>query len=248
MNKNTDSIEHLTWDSNFFNIKVGKVLQSTIEALDFDEILLSAKVHRYDLIYFFVDKNEFITDKHLLQYNGRLVDTKLTFSKSPSTIKSLSISNIVDIKNKVIDKHILNQLYKLAYQSGEYSRFKLDENIGFDKFLLLYQTWVDNSLNTDLTNNFFISKIDDRVLGMLTLKLNTNSNIAKIGLLAVDAMYRGDGFGTRLLNAAESFLYNERVNELIVETQLSNSLACQFYLKNKFKLIKTEFVYHFWIK
>jgi dTDP-4-amino-4,6-dideoxy-D-galactose acyltransferase len=180
-------------------------------------------------------------------FNCKLLDTKLTFEKSLVKNHLSSNPQIFDLLLEKDKINNLESLYQLAYQSGEYSRFKIDQNIGEFKFKLLYETWINNSLNYKLASNFLVFKLYNKILGLVTLKTDINDRTAKLGLLSVKELERGKGIGRSLLQESEIILLNAGVEKLSVETQKLNSLACNFYLKNNFLLQKTEYIYHFWI-
>jgi dTDP-4-amino-4,6-dideoxy-D-galactose acyltransferase len=243
LNQDNINIEYLFWDTTFFNIKIGRVILN--EEIDLNEILLKANEQEYKLLYIF-SKTKL---SHSLDnfFNCKLLDTKLTFEKSLVKNQLPSNPQIFDLLSEKVNINNLEILHQLAYESGAYSRFKIDQNIGESKFKLLYETWINNSLNYKIATNFLVFKNYNEILGLVTIKTNIIDKTAQFGLLSVKEEDRGKGIGSSLLHESETILLNAGIEKLSVETQKLNSFACNFYLKNKFLLQKTEYIYHFWI-
>ncbi len=107
-------IKKLDWDSDFFQIKVGEFIlnnnKNEIGKIDFD------------LIYVKSD-SEFQLD--ITGFEKTFTEIKTIFSKSNSFFNQSNqeIKRISDVKYNI------NELYDLAFESGKYSRFKLDKNL-----------------------------------------------------------------------------------------------------------------------
>lgn len=233
----------LEWDSNFFQRKIGKLELNSVEEIHIlPEFMNIKKKEGYELVYVFISEASFeLPNEFLNKYNAKLVDTKCIYEKKVSR----------QLYNN--DKAILiwklgmsfEVLYDLAVQSGEYSRFRLDDNIGEYNFIKLYHTWVDNSLNKKIADDILIYQEDNRILGFVTLRYSLNK--ATIGLIAVDKTARHRHIGTSLFEYTEYYLTEKNINSLDVATQKANSIACAFYEKHKLALIKKTHIYHFWL-
>ncbi|AXT50977.1 GNAT family N-acetyltransferase [Aquimarina sp. BL5] len=226
-NKLNKEIEFLEWDSNFFNIRVGRVY-SDLKKIDL------TKVSDFDLIY--------IHSKILLENTSlHLYDKKVTFEKNITSIKkNLETSSITKY-----DKELTKELTDLAIASGTYSRFKLDPNLShrFEDFFTL---WIKNSLNGKLADFVYVYKKENKVIGFISLK--KNDSYYQIGLIATSSLHRGLGIGSILLQKAEEIAKSEKISRIIVVTQLDNQIACNFYKKNGYQIKSTEYIYHHWFK
>ncbi len=228
------TLRRLEWDSDFFGLEVGEL--SITNALNKDLILdLSA----FDWI---VVKQTTDIAVPLNNFENTLKETKCTFSKSMNGNKS----HILKIAIQDNDKQMIQpeQIYDLAYESGKYSRFKLDANLSTQKFKKLYQKWVDNSLNHKFADKVFFIKDDDSILGFVTIKKNLDH--ASIGLIAVSEECQGKGYGRQLLQKAENYCISEGIKELRIPTQKKNSVACHFYKKNNYQLSEELILKHYW--
>lgn len=224
-------INLLKWDSQFFNRKVGEV------ELNSNNITF-LPLNDYELIYL---KHSGHVELHIENFKHTLTDSRVVFKRTlkpcNSTIRDENISWVSSTDDKYI-------LYDLAIESGRFSRFNLDPFIDKKDFTRLYKIWIDDSISQKISDGFLVYKIENRIKGFVTFKLE--SGFGLIGLLAVNFEERNLGIGRRLIKAVEMQLLKNDVNELRVETQTQNEIACQFYLKNEFRNFSFYQIEHFW--
>ncbi|QXP69635.1 GNAT family N-acetyltransferase [Polaribacter sp. R2A056_3_33] len=219
--------EYLEWDSIFFGVDVyrGKC-KSAVKA---NEIQLNK-----GLTYLFCKEEVKLQEKSLF-------DVKITFAKR-LTKKRLKIDS--QIISYPLDNKVSKELLNLTYQSGQYSRFKIDPKIPNDKFLDFYKLWISNSVNRSFSNEVFTYKIDGIDVGLITLKKDKET--CKIGLLSVDEVQRGKKIGSKLMLAAEKWALDNECKEILVETQEQNKIAVAFYKRMKYNIVQKEYIYHLW--
>jgi len=234
MTTSLPQITSLPWDSAFFGYRIGR-LALTIDDTDaLETTLAQARQEGYALLY--------VTAPQPLgpRYEDQKVDTKVTYAQA------LSMAGEADPAIRPFgpedDREVL---YDLAYQSGAYSRYRLDPRFGEEAFRRFYRTWMDNSLTGKLADQTFVHPSNGRITGFLTVQQHGSQ--ATIGLLATDEGSRGRGIGTALLRHLMAWLYPRAVTELSVVTQGDNGPACRFYERNGFTLQETISVYHFWL-
>ncbi|MDR0559103.1 MAG: GNAT family N-acetyltransferase [Prevotellaceae bacterium] len=232
------AIKYLSWDSIFFNKKIGKI--DITNLLNLSKLLKLAQQEDYKLIYVFDNKGFFVEENILRQYNGKLVDKKILFEKSLSVIS--------DSPNSVVfyeEFDLTPELENLAYISGEYSRFKRDKNFAENDFYRMYKTWIENSIKHQIAESVFIAKENGLIKGMATLKID--EKVGHIGLLAVSPDTQGKGYGKALIQACENEALTKKITTIEVPTQFDNRQACCFYEKCGFKIKSITDIYHFWL-
>lgn len=230
----------LAWDSQFFGCKIGRVSLTHASADILNRMLETARQQQYDLIYAFTDAESKLPLRVLRAHNGQFVDNKIVYEQLLTTpISTVSASVCLAAADD------LGRLYELAYQSGEYSRFRLDPAIGEASFQRLYRQWVDNSLSGVVADAVFVWQANGTVAGFITVKKTIDTGI--IGLIATDIRHWGQGIGTALVNHAKAYAAESGLNRLEVATQGRNTLACRFYEKNLFVIKSETNVYHFWL-
>lgn len=215
-------IEKLEWDSGFFEKDIFRI---TLENEDFDPEMLEFPDSFYYL--FSSRKQDFLKSK--------LKDQKLVYSKELSSKKDDNMS-IVEYDGAIND-----QLLKLAFESGAFSRFKLDDQLNH-KFEELYSKWLENSLNKKFADLVLVYAEEEKILGFITVKLNVDHGL--IGLIAVDEDARGKGIGKSLIQKVENFCIDHGLKILKVPTQMANKVACSFYERNEFEIESLTYIYH----
>ncbi|HRG57649.1 MAG TPA: GNAT family N-acetyltransferase [Bacteroidia bacterium] len=232
MNK---EIEHLNWDSNLFGYKVGKISLKIDE--DENKINFPGNSKAFKLIYIFSEKA--LDEEFCRTNNASLVDIKVELVKilDHKTLIDAASTNIIQLSS------LNNALLDLVFQSGTYSRFKIDSKFVANEFEKLYQIWIENSLKSENTLVFGYI-INNELLGFQTLLLNDKE--AEIGLIAVDANNRGTMIGKKMLNFACNSAIEKGIHHIKVSTQKHNEMAMNFYLKNGFVVVKNTYIYHIW--
>jgi dTDP-4-amino-4,6-dideoxy-D-galactose acyltransferase len=228
-----NKIQYLEWDSKFFGYKIGKII--------FDENINDTQLkfdqEDYQLIYLF--SKEKLNNEFQKKINANLVDIKIEFIKKAVVVNS-EFANHLEIK-KI--NHITDDLLQLVYESGVYSRFKLDQNFKNNEFEKLYEAWINKALN-DFNSMVIGAFIDSKIVGFISLGIK--QGIADIGLIAVDEHARGKHLGTLLLGEANNFAIKNNSEYLTVVTQENNIQAMKFYERNGFSVDKKNYIYHLW--
>jgi len=233
-------IEYCTWDSGFFDKKIGKIEYDWSPEGDLIQLFQTAKEDGYQLIYVFGDGDTFVPDAVLNQFNGRLVDRKCLYSKTITADDSCE-SNAVEYKLT----ELTHDLESLALLSGAHSRFRLDKGFDNADFERLYAIWINRSLKKEIADKIFVVAEPDKVMGMITLKIN--EDVGHIGLCAVSEAAQGKGYGGNLIKACVNELLSKKVYQLEVPTQMDNRSACRFYEKCGFSIKSITNTYHFWL-
>lgn len=224
-------IEPVVWDSDFFGYPIGKLILNHDEVIDAEVCSKSA----YKLIYVFSESA--LTVKQQNGVHADLVDCKVdleVFSKAEPISSNGHIVPIRELTPKLLD---------LVYQSGHYSRFKLDKQFANREFEQLYLEWITKALN-DKDQQVLGFMEEDKLVGFVTL--GNKSSAANIGLIAVDEMYRGKSIGKHLIRESHRFAQQNRLNKITVTTQWVNDGAMQFYLQQGFEVVKKLYIYHLW--
>lgn len=239
------TIEKLDWDSDFFNLKIGKIVPSNL--LDAEKMLRQAKSEEYDLVYCFDHScNLAFPQKTLKVFNGKMVDTKVIFHWT-TNLEDAALTTVNLNAIELYKQHtIVPTLEQLAFDSGIYSRFKIDANFKQNDFERLYTKWIENTIDRPDKSYLFTYKEDELITGFITLDMH--KDIPSIGLIAVNSAYRGKKIGQKLLVQVKKTALENGYLTLSVATQKNNQLAYNFYLKNNFKEHSQTNIHHFWIK
>lgn len=227
-------IKHLSWDSDFFKIKIGRIDLNSDEKEKIQPLINKAISEGYQLLYLFADKETEI-----------LIDGKTVEPADIKRVYETSVGDKANSENIIADytgecKDILS----LALQSGLYSRFKTDPNFGPQSFVNLYKKWTESSVNKSIANYIaVIAEDENQAFG--TLKIDGNKGV--IGLFAVDENHRRKSLGKKIMQSIFNYVKEKNVDELEVATQRQNIEACLFYEKMGFKIKSETFIYHIWL-
>lgn len=233
-------LELLKWDTDFFGIKIGRILFDSTESR-LTALLDKAKKQGYRLVYVFSDENRFLNSDILGSSNGKLVDRKIVYQKRVCSYDVLNEKTIYPYTSSENTEKLLD----LAYISGKYSRFRLDENFPIGSFERMYKEWLLKSLNGELADVVYLARENNKVSGFVTLRCGKDSG--DIGLIAVNTENQNKGIGAKLIHACEEYLYKKSIDNLKVPTQMDNIQACRFYEKCGFVKISVTNIYHFWV-
>ena len=220
------------WDSEFFKINIGVL----VLPFDYNKEISG---DQFDLIYLNTLQDFQVK---LINFSETYSENQLCLVKNKLKSSHINVPNISPVS--ILNDSEINVLYELAFESGKYSRFKLDKNFSEIDFRKLYKKWVDNSLNLEIADEVLVYKISDIIQGFITYKIYNDG--AQIGLIGVSKTQQGKGIGKQLIAAVEKRLVSKNIKILKVKTQFQNIDACRFYNKLGFKIEHRIFIKHFW--
>lgn len=236
-------IEKLIWDSNFFNLKIGKCIIYDDNEFDLNTFKKKAEIENYDLIYIF--KHNSLFNKNIVfNLNLDLIDIAVEMSKVFS-------SHLIDIKhfelkNALTEKE-LAESYLIAEQTSIVSRFHKESMIAESLTKKLYRAWIDNSLNRSFSDGLFIEKIDDSVVGIHIIKTDIENRIGHFTLTGVRSDIKRKGIGCKLWN--QSFQYwasQNNIDVIMSPFSLQNKESLHFHLNMGFNRVENiSYVYHY---
>jgi len=226
----------LSWDSDFFDLSIGQVNLKSQNGIG-----CGIGVEGFDLVYVFSD----FPLKNIKQYSYH--GTRVKFNKILSEKNNEIIENIQLLDNDYYCEH-KKEIKNLAYISGCFSRFNLDTQFGSKRFQVLYDQWIENTLNNIYDNIFLVYKqnLTDKPIAILTGLVNFDSNVSKVGLLGVDINERGKSIGSLILKYFENEVIFYNKSEIEIYTQIENINACNFYKGMGYNEGKIQYIYHLW--
>jgi dTDP-4-amino-4,6-dideoxy-D-galactose acyltransferase len=234
--------KNLEWDTDFFGYKIVQLLLTNTDIAKFNRLIAELKSNGVKLAYVYPEDE--ISKSTLHKKNVPLVDTKITFEKDLVTTKEFQTN--FEEKVPYNENYNYEQLLNLAFESGKYSRFKLDQNFINREFEKLYKTWLDKSISKDIADDVLVYLDRNNITGFVSIKNDCDK--LKIGLIAVDQNYQGKGIGKKLMQHVESIALAENLKKISVETQKQNDGAMAFYQSCGFSVVETKEIYHLWIK
>ncbi len=233
-------IEFLDWDSRFFGYPVEVARLSDLSALerDFRQTRQQALELGLRLLYIetpFLDNHQ----RQTCQTAGvTAVSINVGYVKTVVTDMPCAPSSVIQPCREYHPA-----LRALVLQSGSYSRFRRDPGFRNREFERLYDEWLAASLRGDDGKIVLVVGPSSLPRGLITLEPGAK---VRIGLLAVDARWRGRGIGRSLVAEAERHCGLRSRNELEVATQKANQEACRFYERCGFHCVFEKEIFHAW--
>jgi len=233
-------IAPLAFDSHLFSLDVKSLEIPTDFPISgvFDPI----QETDFDLLYIFSKRP---IETELLQYekliNLSYSDEKVVFAGSVENL--ISTNSTISVIANTFESADVSLLERLAFQSGKFSRFYLDQKLPKKAFNTLYSTWLSKSLSKEYADDYYIA-YDGKAVGLLTSSIRAGD--AQIGLLAVDKHSRGKGIGRHLLSRFATEMKDRGIEKVIIPTQRANINACGFYQSLGLSESEHKFIYHCW--
>lgn len=243
MDQNTQAqCKVLDWDSALFGIPVALVHQPHLTAEELTRVIAGLKRQQIRLVYWPTDRE--IEPALVQPLGGLLVSRKVTFVIDFRLANCGAIPPAASVES-FTDAMSAADLENLAVQSSAYSRFSLDPHFPGEKTVSLYQTWIRRSIRKEIAFEVLVIRDAGRIAAMITL--GDKNGRGDIGLLAVDAQYRGRKYGETMVRAAQRSFIARGYKLGQVATQGENIAACRLYTKCGYAMEKVEYYYHFWL-
>ena len=252
MNFNNDrfSLKFLEWDTGLFCVNSAKlVLKNEIFNKDIESIENKISLNGYEFITV-VNVNNSAHNNRLIYRLGDvfLADVNVQFEKCINVMGlecdenlggnedegKVVVSNNVSFNEDILD---------ISQSEFRYSRFFVDRNLINSDYV--YLEWTRNSFGRE--DKFFACyEEENRVDGFVIFSFEDKMDTLIIELIAVRSEVQGNGIGRVLLRSIEEYASRNLVHSIRVGTQLDNIRAQNFYIKNGFKHIYNNSIYHLW--
>jgi GNAT superfamily N-acetyltransferase len=233
-------IDYLKWDSDFFNLKIGRIEVSNklkFNKLDFSK----SDIMSYDLVYLFSYDGP-INSESFLPNRLDLVDIMLTMSKP---FEADELEQSIEFRTELTNSELI-ECYEIARQTSVVSRFYKEPLIGKEKTIELYHKWIDNSINQKFSDGIFVYKHEGRIIGIHIIKTDVQKGNGIFTLTGVHNDFQGMGIGKRLWK--NSYLFwqsNYNLTQIISPFSLNNTGSFNFHLKMGFNKIESiKYIYH----
>jgi dTDP-4-amino-4,6-dideoxy-D-galactose acyltransferase len=240
----TDSFcQFLEWDSNFFGVRIGRVIAPTLTESALERIGEWCRQERIDCLYLLVDSNDSGAIR-LAEDNGfHFMDLRATLRKwsdyEPAADPSASEWAI-----RPFQHDDLAALGAIARVSHHDSRFYHDPNFPRAKCDALYETWIAKSCNGS-ADAVLVAEHEGRPVGYATCQI-VDQGKGQIGLLGIDPGAQGMGLGQSLIRATLHWFAGQGINDVSVVTQGRNCGAQRVYQRCGLIIYTLQLWFHKW--
>jgi dTDP-4-amino-4,6-dideoxy-D-galactose acyltransferase len=224
-------IKKLEWDSNFFGFNIAD-LDSNFK---FDKYIFYdyIKINNVKLIQCCIDigNRDYINILENEQFN--FIDLNLTFSLKIKDEAKIDInSKLVLEKSKVEEKESLIKIADKSFLGSRYNFCNFDINKVND----MYKIWINKSIDGKFDDECLSLKLENKVIGFITLKYHYENKSVRIGLIATTKENRFNGYGKRMINLLKNYLLEKGIFNISVSTQGGNKIAQNFYISSDFRI------------
>lgn len=237
-------LQLLPWDTAFLGFGTGRLTAPNLPETELQALLHEARRRGWRLLYWSVGPHDTGSLASARQAGAFLAEEKVVYQASapfagPAEEPVAGLEPLTQLTPDII---------RLAQQSGEFSRFRLDPRFAAGVFEALYTQWITNAVAGQHGQRVFgyVPQPGQPPAGLVTLEHSAAG--AFIGLLAVQQAARGRGIGRQLLaRCGRELLAHAPVPVLTVATQAANTAACAFYERCGFVEVGRSYTFHCWL-
>jgi GNAT superfamily N-acetyltransferase len=234
--------EELPWDSAFFGVSIARALRSHLDESSCGAMLEWCVSRRIECLYFLCQLDDSATQRLLNDHGFQSVGVRVTLVRPPG---SDIAGDSGRFRTATVDD--IPRLRAIALTSHRDTRFHADGHFDPVRCDELYATWIEKSVQGYATH-VIVAERDGAAVGYVTLHVDEKTpavSEARIGLFAVDELWRGRGIGRGLLRHAGQLLLKEGVGDTSVVTPGSTG-ALTLYKSAGFRTTDESLWYHRW--
>ena len=238
MNQGSTLCERLDWDSRFFGISIARAMPPQVNAETCGAILDWCHAESVDCLYLLADENR----------DAMRVLECASFSRVDERV-TLELQPIPPVSSPPADSRAAREsdipaLREIAATAHRDSRFYHDSHFDRQRCDELYRVWIEKSCR-GWADHVTVVERDGHAIGYLTVHLREGDS-ASIGLVGVNAAYRRQGIGARLMGGALSWISSRSVTRVWTATQGRNAASQGFFQNAGFRQTGRAIWYHRW--
>ena len=234
--------EPLPWDTAFFGFPTARILAPKLDPAGLRKVMTALKASKTELAYWSVDPKDAESNLAAALYGGFLADVKTTYMAASPASLVFSPDPVGFAVSAIGPGEETPALYALAVEAGRHSRFNVDPGFPPNLFRALYVEWLRKSLTGERADAVLAVREEALPVGLITVQ--AKAGIGNIGLIAVDAAFRGKGLGTALIRAALAWCAGRGCPIVEVVTQGRNLAATRLYESGGFTVSGRSNVWH----
>lgn len=236
------SLSELEFDSKLFGLKMGRITELSLGDIDLKRVSsfmnqVMCEVARLGfehIIYKSPVENHKTNQLLSSLQNIIIVNGSIYFKRHIQR-------NIVEIYSdygnvRHAEKNDEEQLVDLTadiFSDG--TRFHVDDMLDKKDAVELHKMWIRNIINSP-QKLVLVSEYDGRLIGYVTVNIDSNDNNGYIELIGVRSTRQRMGYAGNLLKCLFEIMAGS-IESMSVDTEMDNYAAIGLYQKNKFKLI-----------
>lgn len=231
----------LEWDSDFFGMRIARVLPRTLTQADANAARHWLNQHQIDIAYALFDADDAESAQPLHHVGFRYVDTRLTLEirRLPPVDQLASDARIIELSRTPNPQSLIPILQAIARVSHTDTRFYFDRRFPRTRCDELYARWLVRDWER---GTLFVAEHDGQPAGYITCTVD--GEVGEIGLLGVAESAQGQGLGAALIRQALVHFAEHGCTRTRVVTQGRNVRAQRAYLRAGFMPMQAEVWWH----
>jgi RimJ/RimL family protein N-acetyltransferase len=222
----------LEWDTEFWGVRIGRVLQDTLAAEAVDDW---AGLHDVACVYF-LGRDEPGAAARAEEAGFRLMDVRVALGRPAAALESSLL--------RPATPEDVEPLRELARGNHRITRFYADPNFPDERCDELYATWISRSVE-GWADAVLVAELDGRPAGYVSCHA-LEWGWGSIGLIGVGPDARGRGLGRELVNGAVGWARERGLERVTVVTQARNVPALRTFEECGFRTDDVGLSFHKW--
>jgi RimJ/RimL family protein N-acetyltransferase len=241
-----DLCEFLSWDSDFFGFRIGRITARSLSPSALSAIRNWSSANKIDCLYYIADSDD-IQSIRLAEENGfRNVEIRITYELSldgwdPDTRK---IRN-PDVHLRNASAEDLPTLIDMSKDSFVNSRWYFDPNFPKNKTRAYYPVWIRNSIN-GYADFVLAAELGGNVLGYISGNRAKSGRDGTLEIMAVRPEARGLGIGHELISGGLDWHVRDEAKEIVTNTQGRNITTNRMLIRLGWIIKDVQIYYHKW--
>jgi len=225
----------LDWDTEFWGVRIGRVLGGRLEPERVDDW---ARVHGVECLYFLA-RDEPGEAAAAENAGFRLMDVRVELARPAAADETASLREA-----RPEDAAVLR---RLAREHHRITRFYADPRFPDERCDDLYETWIVRSLD-GWADVVLVAERDGQPHGYMTVHSDAAAGSGTLGLSSVEVSARGQGLGRELVHGAVDWCFTHGLADVTVATQARNVAALRTFEACGFRVRDVGLWFHKWLE
>ena len=183
----SELLQLLRWDTEFFGLKIGRVLPRRLDMASLEAVIKLAKERRFECLYFQAEPDD--DTVNLAEKAGfHLVDVRIVlehpFDRRPAPVPRYPIPDEIELMGP--RRKDVSRLEEIAVEIGNTSRFRFDRGFPPDACTRLYQAWLHKAIADD-RDSVIVAQLSGSVVGLIASGVVANQ-VGNIQLAGVQSI------------------------------------------------------------
>jgi dTDP-4-amino-4,6-dideoxy-D-galactose acyltransferase len=243
----SELLQLLPWDTEFFGLRIGRVLLSRLDPDRLGAIIDLAEREQFQCLYFQAEPDDDETVSLAEEGGFHLVDVRIVlehpFDGRPAPVPRFPVPE--DIRMMAPRPEDVPTLEEIAVGIGHTSRFCFDRRFPPDTCPRLYRAWLHKAIADD-HDSVIVAHLPEGAVGLIACGLQADK-VGVIQLAGVRSGRRGRGVGTALVQGSLDWFRAQGVDRVEVTTQARNVPAQRLYQQMGFFTRRMTLYYHKWM-